>query len=154
MVLSTSRALLAVALALALLAGGCGNDENGSPAAGAGTAATAGSDEYREQVVAIVNRTDDLRRDFHNAPPGQETVKSARQLARASRAAARDIDKLRPPASLVDLGRRMAENYRQWAAKIDPELARKPVSMVRLSDVVRKYGKLVDDVYEEILIAE
>jgi hypothetical protein len=154
MVLSTSRMLFGVVLVLALLAGGCGNDEDGSPAAGTGTATTAGlSDEYREQIVAIVQRTDELRRDFHDAPPGQETVKSARQIALASRAAARDIDKLRTPASLADLGGQMAENYRQWAAKIDPELGRKPVSMVRLSDVVREYGKLVDDVYEDILIA-
>jgi hypothetical protein len=154
MMLSTSRALIVVALALALLAGGCGNDENESPAAGAGTVTTAGAvDEYREQVVAIVTRTDEARGNFRGAPPGQEVVTAARELALASRAAARDVDSMSPPASVADLDRQLAANYRLWAAKLEAELARKPVSLERLGDVVRANGKLVDDVYEDILIA-
>jgi hypothetical protein len=154
MVLSTSRTIVAVVLALALLAGGCGNDENRSPAARAGTETTAGpSDEYREQVVAIVSRTDEARGNFRGAPPGQELVQSAKRLAGASRAAASNVDKLRPPASHAALGRQLAENYRLWAAKLDAELGRKHVSMVRLGDIVREYGQRVDHVYEEILIA-
>ena len=77
---------------------------------------------------------------------------AARQLARASRATASEVEGLEPPAGL-DLNRDLAGKDRQLAAALERELLRKPVSTERLGDVAREYGKAADSVYEEILIA-
>ena len=152
--LSTTHLLLFLALVLALLAGGCGGDKKESPAAGAGTTATAGSaDEYRAQIEAIVRRSDESRGSFRGAPAGEETVKAAERLAGTARLAARDVDALQPPQNLAELNSEMAKSYRLWAAKLEAELKRKHVSMAGLGDVVREYGQQVDSAYEEILVA-
>jgi hypothetical protein len=140
---------------LALLGAGCGGSDDGSPSAESETTTAVvieSSQTYRDHVADIVRGPDDARRNYHDAPLGEQTVTSARQLARASRAAARDIEELTPPAGL-DLNRELAEKYRRWAAVLERELRRKPVSTGRLGDVVREYGKAADDVYEQILMA-
>ena len=96
---------------------------------------------------------DDARRNFHDAPPGELTLAAARQLASASRVAARQIEELTPTAGLSDLNADLAEKYRRWAAALDRELLRKPVSTALLGDAVREDGKAADVVYEQILIA-
>jgi hypothetical protein len=145
-----------VATALALLGAGCGGSDDGSAIAESQTTTAAvveSSQAYRDQLADIVWGPDDARRNYHNAPLGGLTVTSARQLARASRAAARKIEELTPPAGLNDLNRDLAEKYRRWAAALEREVLRKPVSTGPLGDVVREYGKAADDVYEQILIA-
>jgi hypothetical protein len=139
---------------LALLGAGCGGDGSSS-AESQTTAAVIGnsSQAYRDQVTAIVRVTDEARGNYRGAPTGEPLVRSARQLARASRAAAREVDGLTPPAGLNDLDRDLARKYRRWAAVLERELLRKPVSTGRLGDVVREYGKATDHVYEQILIA-
>jgi hypothetical protein len=111
------------------------------------------SQTYRDELADIVSQPDDARRNFHNAPPGELTLASARELASASRAAARRIEGLTPAAGLEAMNRDLAEKYRRWAAALDRELLRKPVSTQRLGDAVREDGKAADDVYEQILIA-
>ena len=153
---SLVRASWAVAAALVLLGTGCGGSDEESPSAESlQTAAVAveSSQTYRDELADIVSQPDDARRNFHNAPPGELTLASARELASASRAAARRIDGLTPAAGLEDLNRDLAEKYRRWAAALDRELLRKPVSNRRLGDAVREDGKAADDVYEQILIA-
>jgi hypothetical protein len=151
------RGLLGVAAALALLGAGCGGGDDQVPSADSQTATPElvgdSSQTYRDQVTAIVRVTDDARSDFRGAPPGEPQVTSARQLARASRAAAREVDELTPPGGLNDLNRDLAGRYRRWAAGLERELHRKPVSTGRLGDVVREQGKATDHVYEQILIA-
>src|SRR5262245_13397756 len=150
----TSLAILAVALALTLVAGGCGGDDKQSAAAPAVTTTTAGSaDEYRAQVEAIVRRSDEARGDWHGAASGQDSVESARRLAGTARLAGKDVEALQPPANLAKLNSEVAESYRLWAAKLEAELKKKQVSTMRLGDVVREYGQQVDKAYEEILIA-
>ena len=156
---STGRLVLGlwgVAAALALLGAGCGGSDDGSPSAESQTGKAAvveSSQTYRDQLANIVWQPDDARRNFHDAPPGELTLASARQLARASRAAAREIEELTPAAGLNDLNGDLAEKYRRWAAALDREVLRKPVSTARLGDVVREYGKAADVVYEQILVA-
>ena len=151
------RALCGIASALALLGAGCGGSDDGSASAKSQTTTAAvveSSQAYRDQVADIVWGPDDARRNYHDAPPGKLTkATSARQLARASRAAARKIDELTPAAGLNDLNRDLAEKYRRWAVALEREVLRKPVSTARVGDVVRKYGKAADKVYEQILIA-
>lgn len=108
---------------------------------------------YRDELADIVSQPDEARKNFHNAPPGELTLASARELASASRAAARRIEGLTPAAGLEDMNRDLAEKYRLWAAALDRELLRKPVSTLRLGGAVREDGKAADDVYEQILIA-
>ena len=142
--------------ALAGALAGCGGSDEESPSAESlQTAAVAveSSQTYRDELADIVSQPDDARRNFHNAPPGELTLASARELASASRAAARRIDGLTPAAGLEDLNRDLAEKYRRWAAALDRELLRKPVSTRRLGDAVREDGKAADDEYEQILIA-
>jgi hypothetical protein len=84
---------------LVLLGAGCGGSDDGSPSAESQATTPAvieSSQTYRDQLADIVWGPDDARRNFHDAPPGEQTVTSARQLARASRAAARDIEELTP----------------------------------------------------------
>jgi hypothetical protein len=146
-------ALWGLAAASALLGAGCGGSDDGSSAESqTAAAAVVSSQTYRDKLASIVLGPDDARRNFHDAPPGEQTVSSGRELVRASRAAAREIDELTPPAGL-GLNGDLAEKYRRWAAALERELLRKPVSMGRLGDVVREYGKAADDVYEQILIA-
>ena len=150
------RALWVVAAALALFGAGCGGGDDESRSADSQTANAAvieSSQTYRDQLADIVLGPDDARRNFHDAPPGELTLAWARQLASASRAAARRIDELTPAAGLNDLNDDLAEKYRRWAAALDRELLRKPVSTARLGDAVRDYGKAADVVYEQILIA-
>ena len=113
----------------------------------------ASSQTYRDHVTAIVRVTDEARGDFRGAPAGPLLASSARQLARASRAAAHDVDELSPPPGFNDLNRDLAERYRRWAAALERELLLKPVSAARLGDVVREYGKAADNSYEQILVA-
>jgi molybdopterin converting factor small subunit len=141
---------------LVLLGAGCGGSDDKSPSAE--SPKTAGvvvdsSQTYRDQLADIVSQPDDARRNFHNAPPGELTLASARQLASAAGTAAREIEELTLAAGLDELNRDLAEKYRRWAAALDRELVRKPVSTRRLGDAVREYGKAADDVYEQILIA-
>jgi hypothetical protein len=146
------RALGGFAVALALLGAGCGGSDGGSPSAEPTKVDAAQT--YRDQLADIVSGPDDARGSYHDAPAGElTTVASARQLARASRAAAREIEELKPAAGLNDLHEDLAEKYRQWAAALDREVDRKPVSTARIGDVVRDYGKAADGVYEQILIA-
>lgn len=150
------RALWGIAAALALLVAGCGGSDDGSPSAESQTTKVAvveSSQTYRDQLAHIVGQPDDARRNFHDAPPGELTLASARQLARASRAAARQIEGLTPAAGLNNLNGNLAEKFRRWAAALDREVVRRPVSTARLGDVVREYGKAADVVYEQILIA-
>jgi hypothetical protein len=151
------RAVWGVAAALALLGAGCGGSDDTSPSAESQTTNAAvvdSSQTYRDQLADIVSRPDAARRNYHDAPPGElTTLASARQLARASRAAAREIEELTPAAGLNDLNGDLAEKYRRWAAALDREVVRRPVSTARIGDVVREYGKAADDVYEQILIA-
>jgi len=147
-------ALWAVATVLACV--GCGGSDDGSGVAQPGTTAAAlvdSSQAYRDQLASIVSGPDEARRSYHNASLGEPTVAAAQELARASRAAARRIDELTPGSRLEDLHRDLAEKYRRWAAALEREALRKPVSTSRLGDVVREYGKAADDVYEQILIA-
>jgi hypothetical protein len=151
--LPTTRLLLFLALALALLAGGCGGDENESPAAGAETSTTAGSaDAYRAEVEEIVRRSDTARGSFRDAAAGAEKVAAAERLIGTARLAARDVDALQPPESLAQLNSELAKSYRLWAATLEAELKRMHVAMT-LSDVVREQGQQVDSAYEQILIA-
>jgi hypothetical protein len=140
---------------LALLGAGCGGSDDGSPAVEPQTAkgAVASSQAYRDQLAEIVSGPDDARRSFHDAPLGEPTLAAARQLADASRAAARKIEELTPAAGLNELNGNLAEKYRRWAAALDRELLRRPVSTARLGDAVREDGKAADLVYEQILIA-
>lgn len=150
------RAPWCVAAALVLLGAGCGgSDDKFTSAESPKTAAVVveSSQTYRDQLAEVVSQPDDARRNFHNAPPGDLTLAAARQLASASRAAARKIEELTPAAGLDDVNRDLAGKYRRWAAALDRELLRKPVSTRRLGDAVREYGKAADDVYEQILIA-
>jgi hypothetical protein len=139
-----------------LLGAGCGGSDDGSSSAESQTAKVAvvgSSQAYRDQLAGIVSGPDDARRNFHDAPLGEPTLAAARQLAQASRAAARRIEALTPAAGLNDLNGDLAGKYRRWSAALDRELLRKPVSTARLGDVVREYGKAADVVYEQILIA-
>jgi hypothetical protein len=111
------------------------------------------SQAYRDQLADIVGRPDEARKNFHDAPIGDLTLASAGQLARASRAAAREIDELTPASGFDDLNGELAEKFRRWAAALDREVLRRPVSTARLGDVVREYGKAADAVYEQILVA-
>jgi hypothetical protein len=141
---------------LALLGAGCGGSDDGSPPSESQTAkavAVESSQAYRDQLAYIVSGPDGARRNFHDAPLGEPTLAAARELARASRAAAREIEGLTPTAGLSDLNGDLAEKYRRWATALDRELLRNPVSTARLGDVVREYGKAADVVYEQILIA-
>lgn len=150
------RALLGVTAALALLGAACGGSDNGSAVAESQTTEATlveSSQAYRDELAAIVSEPDEARRNYHNASLGEPTVTSAQQLAGAARAAARKIDELTPAAGLDDLNRDLAEKYRRWAAALEREVLRKPVSTSRLGDAVREYGKAADDVYEQILIA-
>jgi hypothetical protein len=107
------RALWGMAAALALLGAGCGGSADGSPSAESQTTKAAlveSSQTYRDQLAVGVSGPDDARRNFHDAPIGELTLASARQLARASRAAAREIDELTPAAGLDDLNDELAEN--------------------------------------------
>jgi hypothetical protein len=150
------RALWGFAAALALLGAGCGGSDDRSPSAESQTGkavAVASSQAYRDELAAIVGQPDEARRNFHDAPPGELTLASARHLSHASRAAARKIEDLTPAAGLNDLNGNLAEKYRRWATALDRELMRQPVATARLGDVVREYGKAADVVYEQILIA-
>lgn len=151
------RALCGVAAALALLAAGCGGSDDASPSAELQTTSVAAgqpSEAYRDQLTNIVSGPDEARRLYYDAPPGElETLVSARRLARASRSAAREIEQLTPEAGLADLNADLAEKYRRWAAALDRQVVRDPVSTARIGDVVREYGQAADDVYEQILIA-
>jgi hypothetical protein len=141
---------------LVLLGAGCGGSDDGSPSAESQTAKAAAvesSQAYRDRLAEIVSQPDEARRSFHDAPLGELTLAAARQLASASHAAARKIEKLTPTAGLNDLNGNLAEKYRRWATALERELLRKPVSTARLGDVVREYGKAADVVYEQILIA-
>jgi hypothetical protein len=141
---------------LALLGAGCGGSDDGSPSAesqATKVAVVESSQSYRDQLAGIVSGPDDARRNFHDAPLGEPTLAAARQLARTSRAAAREVEELTPAAGLNDLNGDLGKKYRRWAAALDRELVRKPVSTGRLGDVVREYGKAADIVYEQILIA-
>jgi hypothetical protein len=150
------RALWGVAATVVLLCVGCGGGGDGSALADSQTSAAPlveSSQAYRDELAEIVSGPDEARRNYHNASLGEATVTSAWQLARASRAAAHQIEELTPAAGLNDLNRDLAEKYRRWAAALEREVLRKPVSTRRLGDVVREYGKAADDVYEQILIA-
>jgi len=147
-------ALCGLAAALALLAAGCGGSDDASPSAEPQTTSVAAGQSYRDQLTSIVSGPDEARRLYYDAPPGEpETLVSARRLARASRSAAREIEKLTPEAGLSNLNDDLAEKYRRWAAALDREVVRDPVSTARIGDAVRKYGHAADDVYEQILIA-
>jgi hypothetical protein len=143
--------LCAAAAALALVGAGCGGGNSSSPEPST-TTSVESSQAYLDQVTAIVRGTDSARGDFRGATPGESTVLAARQLVRASEAAAADLDELTPPANFNGLNQGLARKFRRLAAALDKELARNPVSMSRLGDVVREYGKASDDVYEQILI--
>ena len=150
------RALWGIAAALVLLGAGCGGSDDSSQSAESPTTKAAlieSSQTYRDQLAEIVGRPDEARRSFHDAPPGELTLASARRLARASRAAAREIEELTPTAGFDDLNAGLAEKFRRWAAALDREVLRGPVSTARLGDVVREYGKAADVVYEQILVA-
>jgi hypothetical protein len=151
------RALCGVAAALALLAAGCGGSDDASPSAASQTTSVAAgqsSETYRDQLTNIVSGPDAARRLYYDAPPGTlATLVSARRLARSSRSAAQEIEQLTPEAGLTDLNADLAKKYRRWAAALDREIVRKPVSTARIGDVVRDYGQAADDVYEQILIA-
>jgi hypothetical protein len=147
-------ALWAVAAVLACV--GCGGSDDGSGVPEPGTTAAAlveSSQAYRDQLASIVAGPDEARRSYHNASLGEPTVTAAKELARASRAAARELDELTPAAGLEDLHRDLADKYRRWSSALEREALRKPVSTSRLGDVVREYGKAADDVYEQILVA-
>jgi hypothetical protein len=117
-------------------------------------AAGPSSEAYRDQLTDIVSGPDASRKLYYDAPPGTlSTLVSARRLARSSRSAAQEIEQLTPEAGLTDLNADLAEKYRRWAAALDREIVRKPVSTARIGDVVREYGQAADAVYEEILIA-
>jgi hypothetical protein len=147
------RALWGVAAVLACV--GCGGSDDGSGVTEPKTTAVLveSSQAYRDQLASIATGPDEARRSYHNASLGEPTVAAARELARASRTAARKLDELTPASGLEDLHRDLAEKYRRWAAALEREVLRKPVSTSRLGDVVREYGKAADDVYEQILIA-
>jgi hypothetical protein len=141
---------------LVLVGAGCGGSDDRSPSAESPKTAAVvvdSSQTYRDQLADIVTQPDNARRNFHNAPPGELTLASARQLASAAGTAARKIEELTPAAGLENLNRDLAEKYRRWAAALDRELGRKPVSTRRLGDAVREYGKAADEVYEQILVA-
>lgn len=154
---SLIRAFCGFAAGLALIGAGCGGSDDGSRSAESQTTTAAvidSSQAYRDQVADIVSGPDDARRSYYDAPPGElTTVASARQLASASRAAAHKIESLTPAAGLNDLNRDLAAKYRRWAAALEREVHRKPVSTARIDDAVREYGKAADAVYEQILIA-
>ena len=143
--------LCGAAAALALLGAGCGGSDSSSQESPTTTSA-ASSQAYVDQVTAIVRSTDNVRGVFRGAAPGEPTVTAAEQLVLAAQAAAVDLDELTPPENLNALNQSLARKFRRFAAALDQELARKPVSMSRLGDVVREYGKATDNVYEEILI--
>ena len=143
--------LCGAAAALALLGAGCGGSDSSSPEPPT-TTSVESSQAYVDQVTAIVRSTDNVRGVFRGAAPGEPTVTAAEQLVLAAQAAAVDLDELKPPESLNALNQSLARKFRRFAAALDQELARKPVSMSRLGDVVRDYGKASDNVYEEILV--
>ena len=143
--------LCGAAAALALLGAGCGGSDSSSPEPPT-TTSVESSQAYVDQVTAIVRSTDNVRGVFRGAAPGEPTVTAAEQLVLAAQAAAVDLDELTPPESLNALNQSLARKFRRFAAALDQELARKPVSMSRLGDVVRDYGKASDNVYEEILV--
>ena len=154
---SLVRAFCCAAAGLALIGAGCGGGDDGSRSAESQAPREAVEDSsqaYRDHVAEIVSGPDDARRSYYDAPPGElTTVASARQLSRAATAAARKIEKLTPPAGLNDLNRDLAARYRRWAAALEREVQRNPVSTARIGDVVREYGKAADETYEQILIA-
>lgn len=143
--------LCGAAAALALLGAGCGGSDSSSPEPPT-TTSVESSQAYVDQVTAIVRSTDNVRGVFRGAAPGEPTVTAAEQLVLAAQTAAVDLDELTPPESLNALNQSLARKFRRFAAALDQELARKPVSMSRLGDVVRDYGKASDNVYEEILV--
>ena len=137
---------------MALLAAGCGGGGDSSSPEPSTTTTVESSQAYIDQVTAIVTSTDNVRGVFRGAAAGEPTVTAAEQLVLASRKAAGDIEELTPPANAIGLNRSLARRFRRLAAALEQELARKPVSMSRLGDVVREYGKASDSVYEQILI--
>lgn len=143
--------LCAAATALALIGAGCGGGKSSSPEAST-TTSVGSSQAYIDQVTAIVRGTDSARGRFRGATPGLSTELAAEDLVRASNTAAADLDKLTPPENFSSLNQGLARKFRRLATALDRELARKPVSMSRLGDVVRAYGKASDDVYEQILV--
>jgi hypothetical protein len=152
------RALVGVAAALALLGAGCGGSDDATPSAESETTKAVAVDSaqaYRDRIADIVSGPDNARGKYHDVPPGELTtlVAASRELARASRSAAREIEELTPPASLNDLNGDLAVKYRRWAVALEREVRRRPVATARIGDVVREYGKAADEVYEQILIA-
>jgi hypothetical protein len=143
--------LCGAATALALLGVGCGGGKSSSPDSPT-TTSVESSQAYVDEVTAIVRSTDNVRGVFRGAAPGEPTMTAAEQLVLAAQAAAVDLDELTPPENLNALNQSLARKFRRFAAALDQELGRKPVSMSRLGDVVRDYGKASDDVYEEILV--
>ena len=135
--------LCGAAAALALLGAGCGGSDSSSPEPPT-TTSVESSQAYVDQVTAVVN--------FLLSMQKEPTVTAAEQLVLAAQKAAVDLDELTPPESLNALNQSLARKFRRFAAALDQELARKPVSMSRLGDVVRDYGKASDNVYEEILV--
>ena len=144
--------LCGAAAALALLSAGCGGSDSSSPKSSTTTSVDS-TQAYVDQVTAIVRSPDNVRGVFRGAAAGEPTVTAAEQLVLAAQAAAIDLDELTPPENLNALNQYLARKFRRFAAALEQELARKPVSMSRLGDVVRDYGKASDNVYEEILIA-
>lgn len=137
--------------ALALLGAGCGGGDSSSPKSST-TATVESSQAFVDEVTAIVRSTDNVRGVFRGAAPGEPTVTAAEQLVLASRTAAGELEELTPPASFKALNGTLARKFRRLAAALQKELARKPVSMSGLDDVVREYGQATDGVYEEILV--
>ena len=147
---SLALALCGAAAALALLGAGCGGGDSSSPKSST-TPTVEASQAYVDEVTAVVRSTDNVRGVFRGAAPGEQTVTAAEQLVLASRTAAGELEELTPPANLSALNSTLARKFRRLAAALEKELARKPVSMSGLGDVVREYTHATDSVYEEIL---
>lgn len=143
--------LCAAVAALALLGAGCGGSDSSSPKSSA-TPTVEPSQAYVDEVTAIVRSTDNVRGVFRGAAAGEPTVTAAEQLILASRTAAGELEEVTPPANFEALNVNLARKFRRLAAALEKELARKPVSMSGLGDVVREYGQATDHVYEEILV--